>query len=414
MAIRPILLFCLGGLMCLASTGLSDDTLSGTKDSLLLSVDHFDQLQIQRQDVQVAKQLRDDRSWLHLTTGHKADWPGITLRPRGNPWDLSSHRQICLEVCNIGNEPVTVYCRIDSPGGDGQKNSITNSIQLKAGESKELRTSAQARLDTPWADKLFGMRGYPGGYTKEQGLDTSTITQLIIFVSKPQQDHDFLISDIRAEGTAPRANWLDLSADEFFPMIDRFGQFIHSDWPGKVHDSSELREDIQHEDASLTANPTPAGWSQYGGWQAGPQLEATGYFRTAKYQNKWWLVDPEGRLFWSHGVDCVGFSNGTTPITDREFYFADLPSEGSPESAFFGHASWAPHGYYEGKGRYRTFNFTGANLWRKFGDQWQQRAIDLAHRRLRSWGMNSVGNWSDAHVYLAAHAVCRGRELCWS
>jgi hypothetical protein len=103
-------------------------------------------------------------------------------------------------------------------------------------------------------------------------------------------------------------------------------------------------------------------------------------------------------LFWSHGVDCVGFE-GATPITDREFYFAELPAENSPLAACYGQGSWAPHNYYEHKGTYHTFNFRAANLQRKYGTDWQSQAADQAHRRLRSWGMNTIANWSDARIY---------------
>ena len=133
----------------------------------------------------------------------------------------------------------------------------------------------------------------------------------------------------------------------------------------------------------------PEHWNRFGGWRTGPQLKATGHFYAKVHQGKWWLVDPEGRLFWSHGVNCVGGA-GITPITDREFYFADLPSSDVPLAKFYGRASWAPHGYYHERGGYRTYNFTGANLYRKFGDDWFSISADLAHRRLRSWSMNTI------------------------
>ena len=147
-------------------------------------------------------------------------------------------------------------------------------------------------------------------------------------------------------------------------MIDQLGQFRHTTWPGKVGSRTELKADIRREKKMLAEHPGPDDWDQYGGWSGGPQLKATGFFYPIKHQGKWWLVDPEGRLFWSHGVDCVRFANATTPITDREFYFTDLPDDSSPLATFYGQASWAPHGYYQDKGTYRTFNFTGANLMR--------------------------------------------------
>jgi hypothetical protein len=103
-------------------------------------------------------------------------------------------------------------------------------------------------------------------------------------------------------------------------------------------------------------------------------------------------------LFWSHGVDCVGVSNAT-PLTDRETYFSELPEPESPYAVFYGRGNWAPVDYYKGRGEYRTFDFSAANLARKYGPDWRSEHADMAHRRLRSWGMNTIANWSDRDIY---------------
>ena len=185
---------------------------------------------------------------------------------------------------------------------------------------------------------------------------------------------------------------------KFFPFIDRFGQYAHKDWPGKTQSADDLKAARAKEADDLKTHPGPEKWSQYGGWAAGPKLKATGFFHPAKHEGKWWLVDPEGRLFWSHGIDCVRWS-GTTPISHREHYFAPLPGDGKPLAQFYGRGSWAPHGYYKGK-KYRTFNFRGANLLRKYGEKWADAFAAVTHARLRSWGLNSIGNWSAPEIYL--------------
>jgi hypothetical protein len=190
----------------------------------------------------------------------------------------------------------------------------------------------------------------------------------------------------------------DTTDAKFFPLIDEFGQYRHADWPGKTHSTSELVKHKDAEAADLAQNPGPAEWDTYGGWKSGPQLSASGRFRVEKYDGKWWLVDPEGRLFWSHGIDCVDMSWSTTPITDRESWFASLPAKDSALRKFYGRGEWAPHNYYEGKS-YETYDFSGANLQHKYGDNWQKQFRELVHRRLRSWGMNTIGNWSDASIY---------------
>jgi len=344
----------------------------------------------------------DSSTVLQLATGHAQPWPGVTFKAPHDHWDLSEFSAVQVAVKNIAAQAVTVYLRVDGPGGDGSKNCVTGNVTVPPGASRTLTAQLRRKLPAQLADKLFAMRGYPGGYAKDDGLDASKITQLIVFVSRPENDHLFQLGDIQATGTHEQGQWVSMTPEQFFPMIDQFGQFIHKDWPGKTHSQAELQSAVEQELADLQAQPGPADWNAYGGWTAGPQLPATGFFRTAKHAGKWWLVDPEGRLFWSHGVDCVSFSQGTTPITDREFYFADLPADGdqSPFGAFYGTGSWAPHNYYENKGTYGTFNFQGANLLRKYGDDWRQRAAEMSHRRLRSWAMNTIANWSDSSIYL--------------
>ena len=185
---------------------------------------------------------------------------------------------------------------------------------------------------------------------------------------------------------------------QFFPLIDKFGQYRHADWPGKTHGARELADKKNAEADDLTRHPGPADWDTYGGWKAGPQLAATGRFRAEKHDGKWWLVDPEGRLFWSQGIDCVDMSWSTTPITDRRQWFARLPAKDSPDGKFYGRGDWGPHNYYEGKS-YETFDFTAVNLRRKYGEDWGRQFPEVLHRRLRSWGLNTIGNWSDASIY---------------
>jgi hypothetical protein len=193
-----------------------------------------------------------------------------------------------------------------------------------------------------------------------------------------------------------------MDAQQLFPMIDQFGQYRHKDWPGKTRQAADLTRRRDEEAAALAKDSGPADWDPYGGWQAGPQLPATGRFRAEKYEGRWWLVDPEGRLFWSHGIDCVGTSQGVTPITDREHWFAALPERASPLGQFYGEGNWAPHNYYENK-HYQTYNFQAANLLAKYGSNWKDKFAVQAHRRLRSWGMNTIGNWSDPAIAAMRH-----------
>ena len=340
---------------------------------------------------------------LRVETGRAEQWPGVTLKPPAGKWDLSVYNYLSLDVANLGAERLTLSCRVDNPGADGAKNCVTDGLTLDPGKSGTLTVQifpGPWKLSEPF--ELIGMRGYP---THAGKIDTSNVTQLVIFVNKPAPaasvlqskttgDNRFEINNIRVAGSVRT-----LDTKTFLPFIDEFGQFIHADWPGKTHSLKELIDNGKAEEKELAAHPGPPDRNQYGGWTAGPKLEATGSFRVQKFNDKWWLVDPEGRLFWSHGIDCVGAGNAT-PITDRENYFRELPNANSPFAGFYGTGSWAPHGYYKDHSPYKTYDFSQANFLRKYGRDWTDHLAQITHRRLKSWGLNTIANWSDSDVYL--------------
>ena len=196
--------------------------------------------------------------------------------------------------------------------------------------------------------------------------------------------------------------------DGFFPFIDEFGQYRYLDWPGKVHGREDLAPAAIDEALDLAANPSPGDLDPYGGWLGGPQLAATGYFRVEKVAGKWWLVTPNGRLFFSNGITGVSDpdregSTGVavkTPITGREDYFATLPEPGDPAAAFLQYESaTVTSGAYQGE-RPLTMNFFAANALHKYGPDWEAASQSVAHDRLRSWGVNTIGAWSDEDVFL--------------
>ena len=118
-------------------------------------------------------------------------------------------------------------------------------------------------------------------------------------------------------------------------------------------------------------------------------MVGSGSFRTEKLNGQLWLIDPLGNLFWSHGITCVRFNNGASKINERDHYFHSLPEKGSPLDQF-----------YSFSGNDTGFIFSEANLYRKYGTDWKARSTELAHQRLKSWGMNTMANWSDPQIYL--------------
>jgi len=334
---------------------------------------------------------------MRISTGHRQRWPGLTLKAPAGRWDLARYEHVAMDVRNVGPKDVTVGLRVDSAGPGPKPSFVDAALTLKPGHSGTLKVTLQ-RSFAPGAGgkaiKLFGMRGYPPGVAGEGGIDPRNVTHLYVFVPKPRADHAFEIDNVRAAG-----RWTDLTPKKFFPFIDEFGQYMHRDWPGKTHSQDELLRRRREEAKDLAAHPGPADRNKYGGWTGGPKLKATGFFRAEKYKGKWWLVDPEGRLFFSHGTDCV-HTSAETPIDDRAGWFKRLEDKSSPLlGGLYGRRGHVVRGYYVGKSP-RTYDFGKANLIRKYGKDYERVHAEISHRRLRSWGMNTIANWSDSRIYL--------------
>ncbi|MHC4717323.1 MAG: hypothetical protein ACYS5V_10155, partial [Planctomycetota bacterium] len=124
----------------------------------------------------------------------------------------------------------------------------------------------------------------------------------------------------------------------------------------------------------------------------GPQLEATGHFRVAKYRGKWWLVDPAGRLFYSVGVNGINTWACTTQLEGRRHWFGKVP--GPVRRMRLPKTPFRPK---EVLGE--AVNVGTANLARKYGDGWLETFADLTAARLRSWGLNTMGQGCQGVFY---------------
>lgn len=307
---------------------------------------------------------------LRITLGHADNRPSVTLRMPET--DLSRYLGIAMDIKNLGSSGIGVEAQCYT---ENSRSGSLTMVWVEAGETDTLFILfSRSAVGLEYAaNYISGMNGLPGGYVRGR-LDVTRVANIDIFKPKSEVDYTFTVDNIRAIGKfnfPPEA----VLKSGFLPFVDRFGQYIYGEWPGKISSVEDIMNQKEEEEQDLTANPGPSSWDQYGGWQSGPSLKATGHFRVEKYQGKWWLVDPAGRLFWSQGIDCIRFTE-TTVIEGRENYFTQIPPNG---------------------------DFVHANLMLKFGNSWtsspRDEVANLVHRRLRSWGINTVANWSDTYFY---------------
>ncbi|HOH49200.1 MAG TPA: beta-galactosidase [Candidatus Hydrogenedentes bacterium] len=318
------------------------------------------------------------------------EWPHVLFRPAdGGVWDWSDRAGIAVQVFNPTDEAVDFSLRVDNAGADGWE--ACNSSNYSAPPNG--RAVLKMRFKSSEADTLWGMRGVPALPPRGEGnvIDPSRITAFQVFLPRPAREHTLILERVSLFGSAG-------DAGVPMPFINRFGQYLHADWSGKLGREEDLQKRKRREERAWAKAPEVCERDRFGGWAKGPQLEATGWFRTQKVDGKWWLVTPEGRLFFSVGMDCVGTWEQTF-VEKRGPWFEWLPAPDDPVfGGFFGevkgvHSMAEPIG-----GGGRTFSFYRANLRRKHGEQWADRWRDSAYARLRHWGFNTLGNWSQGDV----------------
>ena len=262
---------------------------------------------------------------------------------------------------------------------------VSSAVYPEPGETKTIEIVIQRTMKE--GDKLFpGMRAFPGWAFDEAPFNPAKIEKMTFRVYTKDRA-SLTISGINFFGELITPKKIAETPD-FFPILDKFGQYRHAAWPGKIRNDSDLLQANAAEEEVLQNSPAAPERDRFGGWADGPKLNATGHFRVQKVEGKWWLVDPDGNLFWSDGITGVRFTDKTR-TSGRENLFENLPAADEPLGKFY---------LKERNGT--TYNFLQANLYRKYGSQWQQKATRKSLQRLKSWGLNSFGNWSDPNIYM--------------
>lgn len=363
---------------------------------------------------------------LKIETPASDRYPGFCV---AGDWDLSNCHRVDVEIEDgVSNGKYTV--RLRNPGGTVPSKGPGSKIyKFKVDSTSHIVLRAYLPPDLPQLDMIadclrpvrvwaipylawapcseFVSRRMPIAGTGK--IDPKNVSQIAVYFDKPKAPCSWRVKRIVAREGAPALHtdnaWPTMTMENFFPFIDRYGQFRHSEWPDKVHSDADFARQREKEEADLAAHPGPEGWDKWGGWANGPQLPKKGGFYTTKYNSKWWIVDPDGHLWWSHGPVRVTPSSAITPLAtpagDRRGWFAELPEKADPVlGAFYETRDELIWPYYPKRGINEVYDFSAANIRRKYGENWFATWADLAHRRLRSWGCNTIANSSDKRICL--------------
>ncbi|MEG3768006.1 agarase [Alteromonas sp. 14N.309.X.WAT.G.H12] len=370
-------------------------------------------------------------------------YSAISLEPQ-TPYDWHDLRDfnIAFDIANPG--PYSTQLKLDITDIDGA--TYTRSISIPVGKTHTYYGKMQGHdLATPNGDEnielnfLSGLRSNPPTWQGEdkqfismwgkKNLNLAGITRITLSVQDALHDKTLILSNVRLRQNPP------MDPTFLTQIVDKFGQNAKEEFPNKIHSQQQLIATRDKELASFKFTDRSER-SRFNGWKQGPKLAATGYFRTQKVDGKWWLVDPEGYLYFATGIDIIRLANSTTltgydfdqtllPPKDandvtpedsqglnrvpdqaipsrfvaspmRKAMFEWLPSYDEPLGKHFGyrrsvHSGPVKHG--------ETFSFYSANLERKYGEHYMATWRDVTIKRMLNWGFTSLGNWTDPSFY---------------
>ena len=163
---------------------------------------------------------------------------GALILPQGKKWDASNFAMLALDIKNIGTRAVSLEGILDKKS--------RSFIHLKPGQ-RELMLLSIYRNDKKTLDArrdLFsGMNGIPGGHTwLYKKMDPGALKKIEIRdLDGVSVGQTIQIQSIRGFG---RYGLSTAELNEFFPFVDKFGQFKHFDWPKKTLKSGPRKNTI--------------------------------------------------------------------------------------------------------------------------------------------------------------------------
>lgn len=361
---------------------------SGQSGELLCDFEGFPLDSIKKNDALISFHNDGSDTKLDITFGVDSLLPKVEIKDEligSQIWNLSNYVYVTAEVKNLDNEnSIEVFGYFnDHKRGNGI-------LVLGPGETGTLQIPITRDTDNledsikTFLQKEFA--GLPGGYTKGFTPKPKDIHSVTIHAVKLDKSHSIRIDNIKAE-TLYTTNLIDTNS--MYHFIDEFGQYRHMPSQFKTNSVEEMVNHESIEQIDLNEHPGPMDWNEYGGWESGPQFNAKGYFYVEKINNKWWLIDPMGKLFWSNGINDVGVSQSTYLAEGENNYSKYFEKEPSEVTILVNN----------GKFVHKMAYFYESNLKSKYSlmnsENWEADVATKIHKRLRSWGINTLGNWSN-------------------
>lgn len=314
------------------------------------------------------------------------------------PLDVSGFRYIGFELENLSNQELVIDINYKENWKENPARFIVkpnSKIQPRI-----IINRVRSTLKEAWLRHFDGVRGLPFGFVGHWGApDPSNIKRMSLRISA--REGVFSGTSVRLKKPTGYEEFYFYNKspkDISYPVVDVYGQSVMEDWEGKLFNKNTLKKRGKKHFKLYKNHSFRSEFSSFGGWKMGFTQIGTGFFYTKKINDKWWLIDPEGHLFWSIGVTGAGGASATSTL-NRSILFPDLRSEQSSSHPLQDNLKPGMPGFKYDVEESKIFkpnsiNFYNLNLRRKYGAQWEAKHEKVTSGRFKAWGINTYGAWS--------------------
>lgn len=316
-----------------------------------------------------------------IMIGNQADQPLILVNRDTLLEQIFSKKYIVFRVFNHSENSSSIRIDFYTGSRDPAGKNISSDIFTRIGILPGLETYLVFPLSYLDAQNIF-LPKYPR-QLKGVVFGKRTLPEDIsaFRISTSPENSRIEIREVKLTDSEP-----DFSLLEPAVLVDRYGQWNHKNWKGKILNDDGLEElQAELQKSAQMEIDRNKDISLYGGWLK-LKFDSTGFFHTHFDGTRWWFVDPQGYAFLSFGMDCV-LPRAEGVLEGNEDLFEYIPDEADSFKQAFSNVR-----------DLKMIDFFRINLIRTFGKDYYNDWTRLTANRLREAGFNTIGNWSDRQL----------------
>ncbi|RYX82240.1 glycoside hydrolase family 16 protein [bacterium] len=158
---------------------------AGTDSKVLLDMSEGVEKRVAPSSAQVSVKRAPTGLEVAVAPGEEG-YPGLSIKPEGGAWNLSKYGHVEARFTNTGTKEITLSLRVDNAGDWRDNPWNTESVTIKPGESKSVKT-------------VFG---YAYGLKPSFALKPEAVVNVLVFALKSDVAQSFRIESVVATGPA--------------------------------------------------------------------------------------------------------------------------------------------------------------------------------------------------------------------